>query len=76
MALASKEYWDERYKQDPQPFDWYQRYKSNETFKAMLTHHLEKTSHALIVGWVHHDYQKSYSPTNSRTCKTLTSPLL
>lgn len=50
MALASKEYWDERYKQDPQPFDWYQRYKSSETFKAMLAHHLEKTSHALVVG--------------------------
>ena len=40
MALSSKEYWDARYTQDPQPFDWYQRYKSSETFKAMLAKYL------------------------------------
>ena len=41
------EYWEDRYKKDPEPFDWYQRY---EGLKDVLTQFVKKDMKVLMVG--------------------------
>lgn len=46
-AYASVDYWDERYENDPEPFDWYQRY---DMFRIELLEHIRPDHKVLIVG--------------------------
>merc|ERR1711904_47554 len=42
-----KEYWDERYTKDTEPFDWYQRY---EGIKSTLDRYVQPSHKVLMVG--------------------------
>ena len=50
MAFMSRSYWDARYSQDPQPFDWYQRYSACESLRTIAAERLNKEGRTLIVG--------------------------
>ena len=39
--LATDEYWEERYQQDPEPFDWLQRYSTCREFREAFNNMLE-----------------------------------
>eukprot|EP00700_Malawimonas_jakobiformis_P002582 EC724483.1.p1 GENE.EC724483.1~~EC724483.1.p1 ORF type:complete len:199 (+),score=29.54 EC724483.1:36-632(+) len=42
-----KEYWEERYTRDPEPFDWYQRY---DGLRTILNQNVQKNSRVLMAG--------------------------
>jgi len=44
---GKREYWDERYTKDPEPFDWYQRYSG---LKEHLGHYINKGDNILQAG--------------------------
>mmetsp|Transcript_3336 Transcript_3336/g.5190 ORF Transcript_3336/g.5190 Transcript_3336/m.5190 type:complete len:213 (-) Transcript_3336:60-698(-) len=44
---GNNSYWDDRYENDPEPFDWYQRY--NE-LKDILNENAPKESQVLVIG--------------------------
>ncbi|KAL3925817.1 MAG: hypothetical protein SGPRY_003560 [Prymnesium sp.] len=48
--LSSREYWESRYKVDPEPFDWYQRLSTNEQFREVVKQHLQPLDKTLILG--------------------------
>ena len=48
--LATHEYWEERYQQDPEPFDWLQRYSTCREFRESLKKQLRPTDTTLVVG--------------------------
>ena len=48
--LATHEYWEERYQQDPEPFDWLQRYSTCREFREALKKQLRATDTTLVVG--------------------------
>ncbi|KAL1528000.1 hypothetical protein AB1Y20_009371 [Prymnesium parvum] len=48
--LSSREYWESRYKLDPEPFDWYQRFSLNDQFKETVQQYLQPQDRTLIVG--------------------------
>ena len=41
------EYWENRYKKDHEPFDWYQRYGG---IKDIITQYMQQTSQILNIG--------------------------
>jgi len=46
-AYGKKEYWDKRYTEDPEPFDWYQKY---DALKGILNKWCPKDARTLVVG--------------------------
>ncbi|KAG1371407.1 calmodulin-binding transcription activator 1 [Cocos nucifera] len=46
-AYGEPAYWDQRYRQDPGPFDWYQKY---ETLAPVLDLYLRRSHRLLVVG--------------------------
>lgn len=48
--LSSREYWESRYKIDPEPFDWYQRLSLNEQLRDAMLGCLLPAGHTLVVG--------------------------
>ncbi|XP_038988846.1 EEF1A lysine methyltransferase 4 [Phoenix dactylifera] len=46
-AYGDPAYWDQRYRQDPGPFDWYQKYK---TLAPLLDLYLRRSHRLLLVG--------------------------
>ena len=48
--LATHEYWEERYQQDPEPFDWLQRYSTCREFREALKKQLRPADTTLVVG--------------------------
>eukprot|EP01103_Thecamoeba_quadrilineata_P015572 TRINITY_DN4964_c0_g1_i2.p1 TRINITY_DN4964_c0_g1~~TRINITY_DN4964_c0_g1_i2.p1 ORF type:complete len:184 (+),score=18.34 TRINITY_DN4964_c0_g1_i2:174-725(+) len=44
---SNPQFWDERYRRDPEPFEWYQQYSG---LKHILTKHIPKPSRILMVG--------------------------
>ena len=44
---GKKDYWEERYARDTEPFDWYQRYSG---LAAILSEHLAKPHEILVAG--------------------------
>lgn len=45
---ASLEHWEERYKKDPEPFDWFNKYSALKPF--LLAAGLDETSNILVLG--------------------------
>ena len=48
--LTTHEYWEERYQQDPEPFDWLQRYSTSREFREALKKQLRPADTTLVVG--------------------------
>lgn len=48
--LASREYWESRYKLDPEPFDWYQRITLSDQYREAVQQCLQPLGKTLVVG--------------------------
>ncbi|KAL0907290.1 hypothetical protein M5K25_021690 [Dendrobium thyrsiflorum] len=46
-AYGEPSYWDQRYSEDPGPFDWYQKYK---TLAPLFEVYIRRSHHLLVVG--------------------------
>lgn len=48
--LTTKEYWDQRYTLDPEPFDWYQRYGTCKPYRELVKRHISPSDQILLLG--------------------------
>ena len=44
---GKSEYWEDRYKKDREPFEWYQKY---EGLKDIITQYVKRDAKVLIIG--------------------------
>lgn len=49
-SLADRDYWDDRYTLDAEPFDWYLCYSTCQPYRELLSVSLRTTDETLIVG--------------------------
>lgn len=47
MEYGDAEYWDERYKRETEPFEWYQDYNS---MQKVLENNINSSSKVLVIG--------------------------